>query len=792
MKEVKIYRKYVWLLIPVLCFVMLNQMIVFNKIPMAGDTVSHKPIAKWVKDYSAQNDDYAFWYPHLFSGMPAFGSHIKTPGNPLAGVLNFFLFNRGLKYWFYFSIGGLGIYLFLRRQKLNFTAALFGGMIYSITPYMFGLINAGHSSKLIALAYAPWVFLTADYCLRKKTWRGVIFLALTAAFQLWANHPQIVYYTWMIIVFWWFWYQTVKIVDRKWSIKSEGKATLLIISGLLIAILIVSTPYVFVYEFQGHSNRGAPSVLDKTEETESGVKWDYATQWSFEPFELISFIYPYYYGLQNFPTRDIKSAAYWGGMPFTQSTHYFGLLVVLIAVLGAVLKRPDRFQLFLWVTSGLILLVGFGRHLSILFSPLFHLAPFFSKFRVPSMIYALLPLSFGLLAAFGLDTLINRINSVNTDNIKRLQKPVLIVFGSVIVLSLIYLLFGSSIITFFKTGEANKYDPRIIPQIKNIRADLFRKGLFLALVLSGGGLAIIWLGFKGSLKSRYVGLLILALTVIDLWIVDNEFLYLHKSRKMEQQFQSNVVTDFLTADKDLFRIFPVDELNTNWYGYFGLASIGGYRPVKLRTYQDLMDADGLNNVSILNMLNVKYLVTSKNIPHPSMKLVLPGARKVYENTSVLPKAWMVNRIINADSQKESLIGTLTKDFQPEKEAIVVNYHAEELPGVGGGDVSVDRYSENEINLTVDAKATGLLVLSENYYKPGWLASIDGIETTIYQTNHVLRAVVVPEGEHAVRFWYNDHKWKLTRLISRLSLLMTLIMLGWIYRSRLTVLIRRQK
>ncbi|NQT97889.1 MAG: hypothetical protein HQ562_09140, partial [Candidatus Marinimicrobia bacterium] len=73
MKEVKIYQKYVWLLIPVLCFVMLNQMILFNKIPMAGDTVSHKPIAKWVKDYSAQNDDHAFWYPHLFSGMPAFG-----------------------------------------------------------------------------------------------------------------------------------------------------------------------------------------------------------------------------------------------------------------------------------------------------------------------------------------------------------------------------------------------------------------------------------------------------------------------------------------------------------------------------------------------------------------------------------------------------------------------------------------------------------------------------------------------------------------------------------------------
>lgn len=792
MINLKEYKQYTWLLIPIICFIMIYQMIVFNKIPMAGDTVSHKPIAKWVKDYSAQNDDHAFWYPHLFSGMPAFGSHIRTPGNPLAGVLNFFLFNRGLKYWFYLSIGGLGIYLFLRRQKLNFTASLFGGMIYSITPYMFGLINAGHSSKLIALAYAPWVFLTADYCLRKKAWRGVLLLAIAASLQLWANHPQVVYYTWMVVVFWWLWLQTTSLVDRKWAIKSEGKATLLILSGLLIALLIVSTPYVFIYEFQGHSNRGAPSVLDQTGETESGVKWDYATQWSFEPYELISFIYPYYYGLQNFPTRDVKSAAYWGGMPFTQSTHYFGLLVILIAILGAVLKKPDRFQTFLWVTSVLILLVGFGRHLPIVFSPLFHLAPFFSKFRVPSMIYALLPLSFSLLAAFGLDALINRLRTVNPENIKRLQKPVLIVFGSVIVLSLIYLLFGSSTLSFFKTGEANKYDPQIISQIKNVRADLFQKGLILALVLSGGGLAVIWLGLKGSIKAKYIGLTLVGLTIIDLWVVNNEFLFLHKTRKMEQQFQANAITDFLTADKDLFRIFPVDDLNTNWYGYFGLASIGGYRPVKLRTYQDLMDAGGLNNVSILNMLNVKYLITSKNIPHPSMKLVLPGARKVYENTSVLPKAWMVNRIINADSQKESLEKVFSKDFAPDTEAIVNNYDAEEISSTGGGDVIIEAYTENEIVLSVDANASGLLVLSENYYAPGWRASVDGQATKLYQTNHVLRSVVVPAGKHAVKFWYDNCKWQLVRIISRLSLLMTLIMLGWIYRSRLIVLIRRQK
>ncbi len=784
-------KRYVWALIPIICLIFLNQMILFNKIPLASDTISHKPIANWSKEYDENNSDQAFWYPHLFGGIPTLGSNILAPGNPLNGILNFFLINRGLKYWFYFSIGGLGLFIYLRSRGQSLLAAFFGGIIFSLTPYMFGLINAGHSSKLIALSISPWVFMAADYILTRRYKRGVLLLALTASWQLWANHPQVVYYTWMIITFWWIWLQACALFEKRWSIANEGKVTLLIIAGLILTLFIVTMPYSFVYEFQGHSNRGAPSVLDQSNETESGVKWEYATQWSFQPKELISFIYPYYFGMQNYPTRDIKSAAYWGGMPFTQSTHYFGILVVLIAILGAVLNRPDRFQTFLWVTSGLILLVGFGNYIPLLYGPLFKLAPFFSKFRVPSMIYALLPFTFGVLAAFGLDNILKLIKEDSAIN-RKVIKKVVIIFGGFIGLTLIYLLFGGSLVNFFKPGEANQYDPRIIPQIKAVRMDLFQKGIILALAISTGGFAAIWLGIKQKVKPQFVGIAIIALTVVDLWVVDNEFLYLKNARQMEQQFQPNKITEFLTADTDLFRIFPVDELNTNWYGYFGLASIGGYRPVKLRNYQDLMDAGGFNNVSVLNMLNVKYLITAKNITHPSMRLALPGGKRVFENTAVLPKAWIVNRVTKVTDQKESLQKVLTKEFSPESEAIVINFKNEDITPTGGGEVVVNEYSDNEIELSVTSNGNGLLVLSEIYYKPGWLASVDGIETTIYQTNHVLRSVVVPDGKHTVRFFYNDHKWKITRLLSRLSLAFTLLAIAYIYRVQIVGLIKRKQ
>ena len=86
------------------------------------------------------------------------------------------------------------------------------------------------------------------------------------------------------------------------------------------------------------------------------------------------------------------------------------------------------------------------------------------------------------------------------------------------------------------------------------------------------------------------GYLLIGLAVLDLWIVNVEFLHLKPSKNMDFLFQENAIIKYLNSDDDHFRIFPADELNSNKYSYWNLESIGGYHPVKLRNYQDLMDA----------------------------------------------------------------------------------------------------------------------------------------------------------------------------------------------------------
>ena len=763
------YKKYLYLLIPLCYLFFLWEMVFYGSDPIANDSIAHIPIAEWSKSVK----EFPYWFPNLFSGMPSYGGYIYTPGDPTKTILNMIFLNRGIKLWFYFSLSGIGFFILLRLLKISSISCLFGGIVSGITPYSFGLINAGHTNKIIAMAFIPWILASVIYGMNHKSLKSMLMISVPTMFQLWSNHPQVVYYTWMMVVFLWLWNLISDLRLGEFSLKNNGKQMCTIFIGLLISLIVVVHPYYHVYEFQKHSNRGAKSVLDDTKETSSGTDWDYATQWSFHPKETISFLYPYHYGLQNFPTRDMKSAAYWGFMPFTQSTHYLGLIVILFAILGALLRKPDRFESYMWVLTGLVIFVGFGSYFPALYKPLFLLAPFFSKFRIPSMIFILLAISIPYLAAIGLDKLI-------TNEKKQIvKKKILWVFGGFIGLTFIFLIFGESILSFSSLSD-NRFNPAILSQVKDIRKELFNKGIMLALVLSGSTFGLSWLFLKGEVNKKIFSTLIVLFSIGDLWVVNNEFLFLKKPEKINLYFRETPLINYLKNDNSHFRIFPVDELNSNKYGYWGIQSIGGYRAVKLRHFQDLMDAGGFRRPQILNMLNVKYVLTEKKINSPLFSPVI-NYNGLYKNRAVLPRTWFVNNIDNVTDQKTSLQSVLSQSFDPEKAAVITNYSGPEIPESSTGTAKIETLSENEIVITASTSAGGLLILSEIYYKPGWKCKIDGILTDIFQTNHVLRSIFVPEGTHSIKFFYDKSSWYITRLISRISfliILFSLIFISW--------------
>ena len=385
------------------------------------------------------------------------------------------------------------------------------------------------------------------------------------------------------------------------------------------------------------------------------------------------------------------------------------------------------------------------------------------------MIYALLAVTIPILAGRGYDSLI-----------KGKEEPqaftyVLYISGGIAILSCFLLMFGNSFIDF-TVPKDGRYNPTIINEIRNLRIDLLNKGIILSLFISLSTIGIVWGFFKNKIEQTIFGYLILGILILDLGIINNEFINVKPPKNMDNLFKKNAIIKYLLSDNEHFRIYPADEMSSNKYSYWNLESIGGYRPIKLRNYQDLMDAGGFSRPHILDMLNVKYILTRKKINNSNF-FSSDNLKGIYENKNVLPKAWIVGDIKSVNSQKESLMETLMTGFDPSKSAIVLNYQGKILTGNADDSVSITLRKENRIELTCQSDTGGLLVLSEIYYEPGWRVIVNGEEKQIYQTNHILRSVNIPPGKSEVIFEYNESEWKKMRMLSRFSILTIVLLLG---------------
>ena len=80
------------------------------------------------------------------------------------------------------------------------------------------------------------------------------------------------------------------------------------------------------------------------------------------------------------------------------------------------------------------------------------------------------------------------------------------------------------------------------------------------------------------------------------------------------------------------------------------------------------------------------------------------------------------------------------------------------------------YEPNRLLIETQSDKPSVLVVSEINY-PGWAATIDGIETTIYATDYLLRGIILPAGKHQVAMRYTASAARSGALISAATLLL---------------------
>jgi uncharacterized membrane protein YfhO len=151
------------------------------------------------------------------------------------------------------------------------------------------------------------------------------------------------------------------------------------------------------------------------------------------------------------------------------------------------------------------------------------------------------------------------------------------------------------------------------------------------------------------------------------------------------------------------------------------------------------------------------------------------------NSHALGSVWLVNGFQIADNadQEISLLGKI----DPRKEIVVNRAFEKDLKGAALSKdtlskISLTSYSPNVMEYNYKGSGDGLAVFSEIYYPKGWNAYVDGKLTPHFQANFVLRAMVIPSGEHKIEFRFEPKSFILGTTISKAcSVILLLLLLG---------------
>ncbi len=734
--------------------------ITFGKVFGSPDSVAPMGFSTIALDALTTRHIYPLWNPYHFLGMPSFGSLAFTPyaypPDPIFGFLNQVLGFPDLT-WLLMHYLLLGVSMLALLKSLGATteAALFGAFALALTPNLVAVGAFGHGSQIMTAAYLPLLLLLYDRFARRGSWLALAAFALAAAFQLLRGHVQIVFYSWIALAVY---AAFLSVAAFRSGRRAEGiRAIGGLAAGLALGFGMSTFLYLPVRDYANISTRGGGEG--------GGAGLEYATSWSFHPREILTFVIP---GLFGFGGRT-----YWGSMPFTDYPNYMGIVPLALAVYGAIRAR-GVVRAYLIALAAVALIISFGKHFQALYSLLYYHLPFFNKFRVPVMILVLVQFAVAALAALGLTAALESRRGADP-GAPWLRAALLALLGGFALLFALNLL-GDPIREFAVRSRPG-FDPALARAALDMASiDAIKSGLFLA-----AALAVIGLARKGRISRLAGALLVLGVTAADLWTIDRRIIdpQVATARQYDENFSETPEVAYLRTDSTQFRVFP-GRWDDSRLAAFGIASILGYHPAKPRLYQAFIDTVGIQSLATLQLLNVKYVLADGYFPPamPGVTLRQDGGVKVYEVEGVLPRAYIVHAVRPVRDDGVGLAVMRTQGFDPRVEAIWSEPAPPALLAPDGPDsVRTIRYDFNEAEYLVSTPSPGLLVTVEQF-DPDWAATIDGRPAPIHRVNYLMRGVVVPPGEHRVRYAYAPRALAAGIRVSAVSAALTLLLAAW--------------
>lgn len=752
-----------------------------GKVIMQGDTMKWQAMAKEQNDFHDKTGEYTTWTSSMFSGMPSY--QVTTPPsksifNKIDNLLNLNHMGYGGNIGIIF-LYLLGFYVALIAAGLSPWLSLLGALAFGLGSYNIIIIEAGHITKAYAMAMIAPILGGMLLVLRNKKylWGGILF-ALALGCQIACNHIQITYYTMLMGLILGLVYLIYAIKNKEFKPFLLGVGVMLVGVGFAVGAnarqLFINQEYV-KYTMRGGSEiTVTPEDLYKDGEPKSivasdGLDKDYAFAWSYGKGETYTLLVPGAYGggsgenvgtdsefYKNF--RQKQAPLYWGDQPFTSGPVYFGAIVVFLFVLGLfVVKGPERWWILL--ATILSILMAWGKNLMGFNSFLFDHLPFYNKFRTPSMSLVMANVSMVILAVMALKALFDKENPVDK---KKLNLGLYISTG--ITAGFILLMMALSGNFSFSGASDVQMAAQYGNQWDMIKDVLVkdRKALFMAdswrsLILILVSAVLLWLYINEKIKHSGIIIGVLAcLVLFDLWGVDRRYLndsnFISEKRiKLKPSSTDQMLDQYAAQFKDEdYRVFDlsVNTFNDSYPSAYH-HQIGGYNAAKLRRYQDIIDfyLSRHINPGVLNMLNTRYVV----MPGQG------GQPMVQRNPDALGNAWFVDQFQLVEDANAEILAL--NELNPADTAVIDKRFAEMVQGKNlerdSNSVIVMEhqkpYNPDYVVYKSKSSKDQLAVFSEVYYAPDWRAYIDGKPADYFRANYILRAMVIPAGEHKIEF-----------------------------------------
>lgn len=761
----------------VLLVVQLKPLVIDRKTVEGVDIVgSIGQTRQWV-DYEKESGEAALWNPAIFGGMPIY--HMSPARTFSADHLVSYIGRILNDVFITLFIGALGLFLLLRYLGVSPFVAFLMALNLVLWPHLKALWLEGHMFKVRALMYTPWVLLTFSYFKDKKTLFSAALFALAFGVLVRTQHYQIIFYTGLMVFALGIWPFILMLVEKQYL--AFAKATGLLVAALFLGIMTAAQPMFLANEYLPWSKRGKTTIdLNNPDAANTapgtGVSMDYAMQWSSHPSELLTWLVPRFYGgmsaeeyngdrYDHLKGRQVPG--YWGHMPFTQSYEYMGVLLLILAMVGLRYGRPRALIWSLSAFGAFLILLSFGEFFPSFYAFFYENLPYFNKFRAPMMSVTVTLFVLLILAGMGLDHLLKA--AADPEQKARVRKTLVRILAAFVVITGILWLSGGSEgfvssltgheSAFVKAGE--DYPPDQLEIIRGIREEFFVKDTFrslLMVVLAGAALMLLFL--RKNMKPAVLAALAFIL-MIDLIPVQQRARkdFVDVKRLEKQQFPRTSTDEFLLADTEYFRVFPLGKmLNDNRWAYYH-ETIGGYNPSKMVSMEEIIqnclyagwEPQFPINWNVVRMLNVKYLIAEGNLVHPLLMPVHQDQASGWVTFRFMEhqaRAYFVqDYVVEADPVRRlQMINDSTFDLR--QTAILSVAPSSPVEAPAQSHTEVVSHTPNRIELKASTERQSLLLISETHYPPGWRIYLDGKEVEeIIEANHALQAIVVPPGEH---------------------------------------------